>query len=173
MQTFLEILKFTLPSAIMLIGIYFIINKIFKQESERRSYELMKLNKDVVLPVRLRAYERLTLVLERTKPQSMLMRYDFNGYSVVQLQQLLLQTVRDEFDHNVSQQIYVSREAWVMITNARESVVQLINTVAAASMAENKSAMDYANALIATYASAENAPTEIALDFLKREVKQF
>lgn len=172
MQIFLEILKFTIPSLLVLLGMYMLIDKLFKQESARREFELYKINKDTILPVKLRAYERLTLFLQRTTPESMLMRYDFAGFTVLQLQQLLLQTVRDEFDHNISQQIYVSKDLWVMVGNARESIVQLINSLAVTFPADAP-AIDYAKAILSTYASSQNSPTEIALDYIKSEVKQF
>ena len=79
----------------MLLGVYLIINKIYKQEDERRKFELYKLNKDVVLPVKLRAYERIALFLQRTTPESILTRFDFNGLTVLQLQQMLQSLIQE------------------------------------------------------------------------------
>lgn len=172
METFLEILKFTIPSMIMLFGVYLIINKIYKQEDDRRKFELYKLNKDVVLPVRLRAYERIALFLQRTTPESILTRFDFNGLTVLQLQQMLHHAVRDEFEHNVSQQIYISKECWALVLTAKESIIQLINTCAAQLKPEDD-AMALAQMLLNTYAANDNTPTEIAMNRLTQEIKQF
>ncbi len=166
----LEILKFTIPSVVILIGLYFVINKLFKQESERRQFELYKLNRDVTLPIKMRAYERITLFLQRTSPESILMRFDFSSLTVVQLQQLLLQSLRDEFEHNASQQIYVSQKTWVMVLNARESIAQLINSTAV-HLNPQAPAIDLAQAILASYAASDNPPTEIALEYLRSELK--
>lgn len=169
METFLEILKFTLPAIIVVVAMYVVMRRMFREEEDRRGFELRRQGRDVVLPVRLRAYERLVLFLERTTPESILLRFDFGGLSVVQLQQMLLKAVRDEWEHNVSQQIYVSGEAWSLACNARESIVQLVNTCAAQMDAQGE-AMELARALLSTYAAAENTPTQLAIDYIKREV---
>lgn len=170
MLVFLEILKFTLPAVIVVVAMYMVMHKMFSQEDERRSFELRRQNSSVVLPIRLRAYERLVLFLERTTPESILMRFDFNGLSVLQLQQMLVKAVRDEYEHNLSQQIYVSQDAWLLVCNARESIVQLINSCAA-QMKADAPAMELAQALLSTYAAAQDTPTQIAIDRIKNEVK--
>lgn len=170
MLVFLEILKFTLPAVIVVVAMYMVMHKMFSQEDERRSFESRRQNSSVVLPIRLRAYERLVLFLERTTPESILMRFDFNGLSVLQLQQMLVKAVRDEYEHNLSQQIYVSHDAWLLVCNARESIVQLINSCAA-QMKADAPAMELAQALLSTYAAAQDTPTQIAIDRIKNEVK--
>ena len=114
------LIAFLLAGVIVFGGVYMLMNRFFKQESERRAYEWRKQNNDIVLPIRLRAYERIVLFLSRIEPKSLLLRFDFVGMTVLQLQQMLLQSVRDEYDHNVSQQIYISRGAWALVVNARE-----------------------------------------------------
>lgn len=151
---------------------YVVMRKMFNQEDERRSFEVRRANRDVVLPVRLRAYERIVIFLERTTPESILVRFNFDNLNVVQLQQMLIKAVRDEYEHNISQQIYVSKEAWSLVANARESIVQLINTCAA-QIAPQAPAMELAQALLATYASADNTPTQLAINYINSEVKQF
>lgn len=170
MSVFLEILKFTLPALIVVVAMYMVMHKMFGQEDERRSFELRLRGCDVVLPIRLRAYERIVLFLERTTPESILLRFDFNGFSVLQLQQMLVKAVRDEYEHNLSQQIYVSKETWILVCNARESIVQLINTCAAQMNAEAP-AMELAQAVLSTYAATPDTPTQIAIDHVKNEVK--
>lgn len=170
MAEFFEILKYTLPSIVLVLAVYLVMRKMFAQEEDRRSFELRRQNRDVVLPIKLRAYERMVLFLERTIPESILMRFDFGGLTVLQLQQMLIKTVRDEYEHNLSQQIYISVEAWALVCNARESIVQLINSCAA-KMDAQAPAMDLAQALLSTYAASENTPTQLAIDYIRNEVK--
>ena len=172
MQTFLEILKFTIPAIIVVIAMYIVMRKMFNQEDDRRSYEMRRANRDIVLPVQLRAYERIVIFLERNTPESILVRFNFDGLNVRELQQMLIKAVRDEYEHNISQQIYISHEAWALVVNARESIVQLINTCAA-SLDPQAPAMTLAQMLLATYAASEETPTQVAIDFLTSEVKRF
>ena len=90
----------------------------------------------------------------------------------VQLQQMLLQAVRDEYDHNVSQQIYISREAWALVVNARESLTQLINTCAS-QLNPQADAMELANLVLAAYSSNTKSPIDLAIDYIKNEMKQY
>ncbi|MCQ2332536.1 MAG: hypothetical protein MJZ95_04980 [Paludibacteraceae bacterium] len=169
METFLEILKFTIPSVIALVGVYFIIDKIYRQESKRRDFEIFKMQKDVVLPMRLQAYERMTLFLQRIQPESMLTRFQFDKLTVKQLQQMLLQSVRDEFNHNAAQQIYVSPKVWGLVLNSRESVCQLINSCAA-QLPADATAMELAKLMLETYAYSDETPIDLALQQMRREV---
>lgn len=169
METFLEILKYILPSVVMLVGVYFMIDKIFKQESKRRDFEMFKMQKDLVLPRRLAAYERLTLFLQRIQPESMLTRFQFDKMNVVQLQQLLLQSVRTEFEHNMAQQVYVSQKVWGLVLNSRESICQLINMAAAKCQPEAE-AMELAQNLLEMYAFSDETPIDLAMQQMRREV---
>lgn len=171
-MSFEILIAFLLAGVIVFGGVYMLMNRFFKQESERRVYEWRKQNNDIVLPIRLRAYERIVLLLSRIEPKSLLLRFDFAGMTVLQLQQMLLQAVRDEYDHNVSQQIYVSKESWVLVVNARENLTQLINTCASQLNAQSD-AMELANLVLAAYASNSQTPIDLALNYIKNEMKQY
>ena len=84
------LIAFLLAGVVVFGGVYMLMNRFFKQESERRAYEWRKQNNDIVLPIRLRAYERIVLFLSRIEPKSLLLRFDFAGMTVLQLQQMLL-----------------------------------------------------------------------------------
>jgi len=173
METFLEILKYTLPALIVLLTAWVILRKMLAEENYRRNFELRKLTVNQLTPVRLRAYERLTLLLERTKPETILLRCDsLPTMTVSALQQKLLEIIRDEFNHNVSQQLYVSTEAWQRILTAKESLIQLVNQCAG-QFSPTDNAISLAQLLIQTYAATENTPTDSTLTFLKQEINSF
>lgn len=170
MDIFLQILGYTLPALVVALTTWLVLRKMLNNEADRRAYELRRLNANQVTPVRLRAYERLTLLLERTQPESMVMRLNVSGMTNLELQSKLLETVRSEFDHNVAQQIYVSAEAWTMVKSARENMVRIINA-AAAQVQPTAPAMQLAQKLIELYSSLPATPTDLALTCLKNEVK--
>lgn len=166
----MQILGYTLPALVVFLTAWLVLRKQLDNEADRRNFELRRLSVNQITPVRLRAYERLTLLLERTQPEAMILRLDLQGMSNIELQSKLLQTIRSEFDHNVAQQIYVSPEAWVMVKNARENLVRVING-AAAQVQPTGAAVQLAQKLIELYSSLQTTPAEAALNCLKNEVK--
>ena len=166
-----EILKITIPALLVLITAYFLIDKLLKNEDKRRNFELHKNNLSQITPVRLRAYERLTLLLERTTPNTLLLNVMKSEMTCFDLQRELLASVRQEFSHNVSQQIYVSSELWEAIKATQESLLQLIN-VCASKCPPDKEAAVLAEIIIQVYSSAEQSPSETVIEMLKKEVSQ-
>ena len=175
----IEILKFTIPSLIVLLSVWIVMHKLFKDEEEKRLWELKKAAQKEISPTRLRAYERLALLLERTQPEALVMalseRLEQAGstmadLSIQKMQQELLRTVRMEFDHNMSQQIYVSDEVWTKIIGARDQIGAFITTMAV-QLPPESSAMDYAKVLMTAYRNNGDTPHQLALDALKEEAR--
>lgn len=171
MDILAQVILFTIPALIVGAVAYLIIDKMLKAENNRRNFELQKQTASKMVPARLQAYERLVLLVERIMPESLLMRQSLKGLSPVQLQQALLKQIREEFEHNITQQLYVSNDAWVMTRNAKESIIQLINTCAAQTPM-NASAVDFAKMIIETYNGIEKTPSGMALSVLKAEINK-
>lgn len=172
MDAFFEILKYTLPALLVLAVVYVMQRTFFQQQESRQRYLLFKENQKNVTPIRFTAYERLVLFLERITPDSLLVRTQSEAYTAIQLHAALLTVIRAEYEHNVAQQIYVSAEAWEVVKNAKESVVQLINACAAQVDPQGPS-IDLAKAILATYENSNAAPTMVAISFLKTELKTY
>ena len=170
MEMFLEICKYVFPSIVTHIAVVLVLKKMLNSEEERRNFELRKQNASTITPIRLRGYERMVLFLERTQPNSLLMRQDLSKKTCFQLQKELLNQIRNEFDHNVAQQIYVSQEAWSLVVNAKESLLKLVNISAAQFPADEK-AIRMAEFMIQTYSQTADTPTEKAINFLRNEIK--
>ena len=169
METILTILCYTIPSLLILISFAIILRKMLNNEREIRNFYLRKQTHEIVTPIRLRAYERLVLLLQRTQPTSILMRQNLNKMTVLRLQTELLKQIREEFEHNAAQQIYVSQAAWTLVSNAKESLINLVN-VSAAQYQPTDPALPMAQLLIKAYGDFENPPSEVALKYLRDEV---
>lgn len=167
----MEILKYILPALVVLLTAYLLIDKLLRSEEKRRNYELSKMASSTVIPIRLRAYERLILVLERTTPSNLIVSVAKPGMSNLDLQTQLLATIRQEFAHNFSQQIYVGDDAWNAMRSAQESLLRLVNSTAA-DCKPNDSASILAELIIQVYNTSENTPSEIAMSKLKMEVRK-
>lgn len=166
----MDIPKIVLPALLVLLTAYLLIDKLLRNEEKLRNYELRKNSLSTITPIRLRAYERLILVLERTTPSTLILSVAKPGMSNMELHSQLLTTLRQEFSHNFSQQIYVSDEIWNYIRGTQESLLQLINTCAS-KCNPNDSANGLAELIIQVYSSSEHTPTELAIDKLKKEVR--
>ena len=166
-----EILKIVLPALMVFLAGYLAISAMIKSETNRRKSELMFNNIKITLPVRLQAYERLVLFLERISPESLLPRTTKKGMLASDLHTALLSTIRAEWEHNLSQQLYVSKEAWEMVKNAKENITKLIN-VCADRINPNETSMALSQKIIETYVELDTNPTSLAIDFLKKEVAE-
>jgi hypothetical protein len=125
-----------------------------------------------ILPLRLQAYERFVLFLERIHPSNLVMRLNTADLTVVQLQSLLVRTIREEFEYNLSQQLYVSNNAWEMIKNAKEETIAMINH-ASSGLSENASSSELVKAVFEVSITRGKLPVETALEEIKRELQQF
>ena len=170
----MDILTMILPSLVVFALAMLLINYFMKNENQRREFEHRKQIVKTLLPNKLRAYERLVVFLERTAPDSLVLRVQEPSMTAVQLQSSLLQTIRTEYEHNVSQQIYVSKEAWQMIMSAKENLVKLINTCAMSleQSGQETSGLLLAQLIIRQYHASEENSTQLALDFIRSEVRR-
>lgn len=165
----LEILKYILPSLVVLACSYLMLRQFHQREEKKERLELLIGNSKTVLPVKLAAYERLVLFLERIEPQSIVIRTNENGMSAIELQRNLLATIRAEFEHNYSQQLYVSDNAWKAVTDTKEVMMQLINQTAQTVPVDAK-ALELGKKIIDNYATLQPSPINMAISVLKTEL---
>lgn len=167
----LEVLKFTIPAVVVGGAMYLVTRSFLDREHKRRLLELRMKNAETALPIRLQAYERICLFLERITPSNLLIRIGSPALSAPEFHRLLLTEIRNEYNHNVSQQMYMSEQAWVHVKKAKEDVVTLINK-SYQHTNERSKGTDLAKRVLETVITEEIDPTSRALEFLKREISQ-
>ena len=170
-KSILDFLFYLAPSLLVFVTAYMLIKSFIDKEHRLKLIETRMLMQKELLPLRLQAYERLALFLERISPNVMVLNQHEPGMNVAEFQQRLLQAVRTEFEHNVSQQIYVSDAAWNITRRAKEEVSRLINTSAASLDAEAPS-YQLSKKMFDTMLENEDFPTHRALMTVKAEVAQ-
>jgi len=163
-----DILKITLPALMVTLTAWLLLKNLLKNDQDKRKQELIIQNSRTIIPIKLQAYERIVLFLERISLESMLVRLNSPGLSAAQLHSGLLSSIRSEFEHNLSQQIYMSPQAWEVVRNARSNTVKIINTQFE-KIPENASGMDFSKQLIGAVMELDKEPTRIAIDFIKAE----
>jgi hypothetical protein len=175
MELPLQILILVLPSVIILVVTYLILRNstetmkiFFHEEIKHRREEIKAANNNIVAPMRIQAYERMVLFLERIAPDSLVLRLHQADMNSRMLHGELIRALRSEFDHNLSQQLYLSLDAWKMITIAKEETAKLIN-LTADSLPVTATGLEFGQAIINNASKMKQMPTEVAAAFLKRE----
>ncbi|MCR5115697.1 MAG: hypothetical protein K6A95_08525 [Bacteroidales bacterium] len=155
------------PPLIVAVAAYLIVRHFVENDQKKRLLELKFDAKKAILPMRLQAYERMAMFLERIEPNQLIFRVNNPELTAYQMQTILLTTIRSEYEHNLSQQVYLSPEVWDTIRNAKEKVVNVIN-LSAGKLSNGAMANDlYINIFEAISAQS---PTAEALQLLQREV---
>lgn len=166
----IELAFYTLPAIITGGVAYFLFNSYFKDQQNTRRWLVQKENQKFGLPLRLQAYERLALFLERINPTKLLIRVAPLSDDKIAYQNLLIQHIEQEFEHNLAQQIYVSDECWLMILTAKNTVIQNLRKTAINSGITD--ADKFRETILNNQLEVASTST-LALDFLKNEVTGF
>ncbi len=177
MEPLIEFMKLVLPATIVLVAMYLtvkaFVNRDFElaqKEFEKKLADLKIENSKTSLPVRLQAYERVCLFLERISLNNLILRVNDPEFTAGQLQQRLLFDVRDEFNHNLSQQLYMSDDAWTIVRRAQEEIITTINR-AAERTDRNDRGLELAKNIFEEVITRQSNPCDIALKFLKDEIR--
>ena len=166
----IELAMYTLPAVVTGGIAYLMMQKFVNLDENRRKFQLLRDNQKQALPIRLQAYERMALFLERINPLKLMIRVAPFSNDTVDYMNLLIQNIEQEYEHNVTQQIYLTDEAWVMVVNAKNAINQNLRNLAADS--EIKDADQYRMKVLSSLMETESA-SQLALEFLKSEIKDF
>ena len=171
MEQFIEILKITIPALAIMLTTFYLVKSFLNSSEKLRKTEYMIRSHEITVPLRLQAYERITLFLERISLDSLLMRSNQPGMTSRQLHTELLTNIRNEYEHNLSQQVYMSIQAWEMVKNARAQMIKIINT-AAEKTNPALPAIELSKQILENMSEYPKSPTQNGLDFIKNEIQQ-
>ncbi len=165
-----EILKYTLPALFVFLATYLVMSKMVKSEQLRLKAENVLNNQKIITPIRLQAYERMVLLMERISPQSLIMRTQRQNITNQELQSALLKTIRSEFEHNMAHQLYISDKAWEMVRMAKEDCIKFINQTALQTKPDGNS-LQLCKLILENTMDRELDPTTKAIGYLKEEIR--
>jgi len=171
MNIIADFVKILLPASIVLYAMYLTVKAFLTKDFEKRLIDIKLKNSETVLPIRLQAYERMCLFLERISLHNLLVRVNDPSYNVAQLHQVLLREIREEYNHNMSQQVYMSDQAWLMVKNAMDEVTNIVNHASAGLPREGRG-IELAKVVLERLLQLSEDPTAKALKFLKSEIRQ-
>lgn len=171
MDELLDLLKYTVPALVVFVACFFILKKFMDNEYRKQMLELRKANQNYTTPLRLQAYERMLLFMERVSLNNLVSRVLKQGMTARQLQSDLIVTVRAEYEHNLTQQIYVSANSWDAVKLAKEEVIKIIN-IAATQVAPDAKGTELNQKIFEILMKLEVSPTQVAINQIKKEVRQ-
>ncbi len=171
METLADILKITIPAVLVLITAWVLLRNMIRNDQDKRKQEIIMQSSRAVVPIRLQAYERIVLFLERISLESLLIRTNSPGMSAAELHSALLNTIRSEFEHNLSQQIYMSQQGWEVVKNARYNTIKIINTEFERTP-KTASGLDFSKHLLEKVMELDKEPTRTAVEYIKNEVSR-
>jgi hypothetical protein len=165
-----DLVKLLVPAGLVLYGMYVTVKLMLEREAEKQRVEQKNRYASEVTPLRLQAYERMALFLERITPANLLLRLSGEALVTLDLQQRLLREIREEYNHNVSQQIYMSQAVWEEVQSAMNEVIMLINE-AAGQVSPESPALDLSKKIFDNLIQKDVQPTAAGLKAVKDEVQ--
>lgn len=166
-QQLINLLMFTIPSLVTGGVAYLCFKEHTQDQEERRKFNIIKSLSKEALPMRLQAYERLSLLLERISPNKLLLRIAPISSDKQAYEDLLIKSIEQEFEHNLAQQIYVSDDCWSVINASKSATIQLIRQVA---LSDKIDSADKLREAILSEMIDKQAPSQAGLHFIKQEV---
>ncbi|WP_190808854.1 hypothetical protein [Flagellimonas sp. S3867] len=163
-----QLFGFLLPAVVTGAVAFYFFRLHTRNEEGRRRFLLHKDSQKDTLPIRLQAYERMVLFLERISINSLVVRVAPKGKNKGDYENLLIKQVETEFEHNLSQQVYMSEECWNIIKAAKNATIQIIRS---AGMSETDSP-DKLREDILNQTMEKQSPSSTALAFVKKEVSE-
>ena len=171
MDVLLDFVKILIPASVVLYAVYLMVRSFIQKEIELKKLEVRSRSIETILPNRLQAYERMALFLERISPQNLLVRLNTSNMTAREFHKLLLNEIRNEYNHNVSQQVYMSEDVWRLIRNAKEDLIVSINDSASIMTMESTS-LDLSKKIFEKTIDKDTDPISHALTELKKEIQQ-
>ena len=170
MEMVYDLLKITIPAGLVLYLAYLLVRSFLQKQLDEVAYTARQKNQEIVVPIRLQAYERIILLLERITPANLISRLSSSDYSAEEFQQILIHEIRNEFNHNLSQQVYMSDSAWTYVTTAVEQTISIINS-SRNTLDEKAKGFDLARAIIENTAGEEMDTSKQAIKYIKEEIQ--
>ncbi len=171
MEYIISHLDFILPAVLVMMLAVYMLNKVLNHDHTRRVFEYKKSVAKEMVPIRMQAYERLALFLERMQPSNLLLRVQKPNMKSSKLHAVLLKTIRSEYDHNMSQQVYVSDDVWKLINQAKDQLIGTINHNVT-SVSPESDATELGKLIIEASLEQQKWFIDEALSLLKEELRK-
>lgn len=165
-----DILKYTLSGLGVVWVAFYLAKPYLERNQEAQLVELKKSISQQTLPLKLQAYERVVLFIERVNPANMLIRLNATTYPAAELHTLIVAEIRNEFQHNITQQLYISNRAWSVVKRVKDDTLGIV-TAAIKTLPENASGMELSKAILGRLSQLEDNPYDIGASLVKQDLE--
>lgn len=124
-----------------------------------------------LLSLRLQAHERMIIFIDRINPTNLLLRVHFQGIGLIDLQNAVLDDIQSEFQHNITQQLYISASSWSLIRKLKDDTIAMINNGVKA-LPEEATGIDLCKKILQHMSTIVENPYELTIEHLKKEIHQ-
>lgn len=170
-EIIVEVFKYVIPAGLVLLAVKYMNDSQIEKEKLRQQEAIKQEILRVHIPLKISAYERAVLFLERISPENLLPRVNGSGKSVPQFHGELVSEIRNEFEHNLAQQIYISYNGWLSLIQAKEEVLGIVNK-AAREMDEDEDGIELSKRIIDTLSKQKELPSHRAIFVLKSDMQK-
>jgi len=171
MSDFLDVLKYTIPALVVFATAYFVMKSFMDVEYKKQMLLMRKDGQKLLTPLRLQAFERIVLFLERISLNKLVLRIHQPNMTAKVLKDVLITTVNNEFDHNIAQQIYISSSSWEAIKKAKDEIIGIIN-LAFRQLPPTAKGNELGQKIFEMMSKLDKSPTQTAIRILKNEIRQ-
>ncbi|TDQ10376.1 DUF7935 family protein [Pedobacter metabolipauper] len=172
LQNFLtEVATTALSGVIILIAGYSLLKNDIQRYFKLRFASVRADENSQLLTLRLQAYERLTVFIERINPANLFLRLHQQGISVYDMQSNILNEIRSEYQHNVAQQLYINATTWKVISSLKDDTLAMVNN-AVAGLPENSAGVDLSKKVLQHMAGMTDNPYDLTLNLIKKDIHQ-
>lgn len=167
----LELLKYIVPAGLVLATVAVMLRENRQRDEIKQRYKVFQGALSQIVPLRLQAYERALLFLERITLENIILRVEARNKSARAFQMEMTSEIRAEFEHNLAQQLYIDSDSWDAVVRAKEQTIGFINQVAKG-MAKDATGSDLGKLLLQEMIRTETVPAREAILQLKRDVQK-
>ncbi len=172
LEVLLEIIKISVPALIVFATVYYLF-KTYNENSQRiRMMELKKENRNLAFPLKMQAYERLALFCERISLSNLMFRIRNEAMTAGGFRLALMVAIQQEYEHNISQQVYVSEDLWKIVNFAKNDTINVINLVSK-TVDENASSLDLSRAIFTYLDEVKITPLDKARSAISHEASTY
>jgi hypothetical protein len=168
---FFDVLKYTLSGLFVFFTAFFLLKNHFDSYANLKELEYKTLVVKDILPLKLQAYERMTLFIDRINPSNLLLRLHQPGMTAREIQSIILNEIRAEYQHNISQQLYLSTDAWNIIKRVKEDTLSIVKH-SVTNLPPEASAVELSKIIFAKLEELEENPYDLALQVMRNEIQE-
>tara|TARA_B100000674_G_scaffold256357_1_gene211361 strand:- start:384 stop:902 length:519 start_codon:yes stop_codon:yes gene_type:complete len=166
-----DVLILLIPLAGMLLITYLLLQHFFNKQLKESEKELINQKAKSYLPLKIQAYERAILFLERIDPNNLIIRIHKPTMNASKLHLEILKQIREEYNHNMSQQIYISPKSWAELLKGKEETIQIANT-AFGQLKNDANAIELSTKIFEIIAKLPHNPAAQARKLIIREFQK-